>query len=288
MRAMSLPIYSANDILSDCISGIDDEQLTANFNKIINALVLYAGNYDNLAQSSQLYTLPPNLEDNDTIVTGELTKSDLKKLYSQYMVGQGKPARYYYDRLIAAAPGGKCPYCGFGHATTLDHYIPKSRYPEASVHPSNLVPSCKDCNTGKLSSYVTIEGKQVIHPYFDHNSLINTQWLFASVAQTSPAASIVFFPNPPSNWPVALKQRVHSHFFDFNLGTRYAVEAAEELSSLNPTVERFGKYGPHEVQAHLQDKANDEYSKFKNSWKTAMYQALATNVWYIQGGFAQK
>lgn len=288
MRAIPLPTYRVNDVVKSCISGIDDTQLIDVFKNIRTALVSFAGNYDVLAESGKLFTLPPNLNDADVIVMGGAAKSDLKKLYNQYMVGQDKPARYYYDRLIASAPSGKCPYCGFGHATTLDHYLPKSLYPEVAVHPSNLVPSCKDCNTGKLKAYAKIEGEQVIHPYFDRNILIDTQWLFASVAQTSPAASIIFFPNPPTTWTSELKQRAYSHFNDFDLGTRYPVEAAEEFSSLNPTVARFGKSGPDEIRDYLEDKANTEYSKFKNSWKTAMYQALAANIWYVQGGYKQK
>lgn len=47
----------------------------------------------------------------------------------------------------------KCPYCdlipllGSGNVK-LDHYFPKDKYPELSVHFRNLVPSCGGCNEG--------------------------------------------------------------------------------------------------------------------------------------------
>lgn len=60
-----------------------------------------------------------------------------------------------------------CPMCGgFGNGT-LDHYLPKTSYPEFSFFSNNLVPAC-NCNSLR-SNLVKGPARQsrAIHPYFD-------------------------------------------------------------------------------------------------------------------------
>src|SRR5204862_24909 len=103
-------------------------------------------------------------------VTGNLTKLDLMNLYSNQMVGSKGKARSIYDDILAAA-GGFCPLCGeLGQARTLDHYLPKANFPAYSVFPENLVPCCRDCNTGKNSSFPATRDKQALHPYLDKSA----------------------------------------------------------------------------------------------------------------------
>ena len=59
-----------------------------------------------------------------------------------------KPARIR-RYLMSLANTGKCPICGIGQASTLDHYLAKTIYPTYAVTPYNLVPVCKDCNFAK-------------------------------------------------------------------------------------------------------------------------------------------
>lgn len=44
-----------------------------------------------------------------------------------------------------------CPFCdgSMKSAVTVEHFLPKGRYPVLSVHAANLVPACKDCNEPK-------------------------------------------------------------------------------------------------------------------------------------------
>ena len=97
------------------------------------------------------------------------------------MVPKEKLARKYYDKLLSLAPLNRCPYCGIGQVSTLDHYLPKTKFLIFSVLPYNLVASCKDCNTGKLDSYATTQNKQTLHPYYD--DFTSEQWLYARVLQ---------------------------------------------------------------------------------------------------------
>ncbi len=52
---------------------------------------------------------------------------------------------------------------------TIDHFLPKSQYPALSVHPANLVPLCKPCNSEVKRDKDPLEGRslrQVFLPYY--------------------------------------------------------------------------------------------------------------------------
>lgn len=285
MRAIVAPIYDARTVYSACTSSISDVMLRARLNLVINSIAIAAQDYEQRAVAKQLYTIPPNNNRNDDIVVGIVTKRDLKDIYSVHMVGRAKPARVIYDQLLSIAPLGRCPFCGFGHASTLDHYLPKTKYPLVTVLPINLIPACKDCNTGKSATVAVAEGDQCLHPYFDHQHFITEQWLYAEVEQTTPA-NIQFYVVPPSHWDDASKKRVQSHFNNFKLAARYSVEASNQLACLRDTLVTYHEMlGVEGVKQHLAIEAGSNSRLHINSWQTAMFQALAASDWYCNGGF---
>ena len=182
------------------------------------------------------------------------------------------------------APEGLCPFCGFGQATTLDHYLPKAKFPQLSVLPSNLVPSCKDCNTSKSARIVTTKQKQCLHPYFDHHNFIDQQWLHGEVRHTKPA-TIRFFVKVPGHWDDISKARVQSHFKDFNLSSRYSLEASHRLAFLGDLFANLVWLDSVAVRQQLTGAAESGARQHVNSWETAMFQALAESDWYCDGGF---
>ncbi len=63
----------------------------------------------------------------------------------------------------------KCPLCGVRDITDLDHYAPRSIFPEYSVHPRNLIPTCHECNLVKDNVWLTHGGHRIIfNAYFDN------------------------------------------------------------------------------------------------------------------------
>ena len=55
-----------------------------------------------------------------------------------------------------------CPMCGSLSSGTIDHILPRARYPELSLFSLNLVPAC-GCNSRRIND-VDIAP---LHPYFD-------------------------------------------------------------------------------------------------------------------------
>lgn len=285
MRAIVKPTHDSLTVYQQCIDSISDESLLRRLNQISSSIGTAAIDYEQKADAQLLYTIASNACQNHEIALGGVTKGELRKVYSYYMVDKRKPARVVYDSLLSLAPLGKCPLCGFGHATTLDHYLPKAKYPQFSVLPLNLVPACKDCNKGKLATDSTTAEGQSLHPYFDHNGFISQQWLYAEVIETAPA-TIRFFVSAPDDWDDISKARVQCHFDDFSLASRYSIEAGNQLACLMDLLTIYAeKLGRDWVREHLAAEAEVSSKQHMNSWQTAMYQALSESDWYCQGGF---
>lgn len=285
MRAMIAPNEDPQEVYQTCVNSITDGDLRIRLNALKNVIGVAASDYHQRATARQLYTLPPNDCGNEDIALGTVTKKELTTVYSTHMVGRAKPARAIYDSLLSRAPLGRCPFCGMGHASTLDHYLPKTKYPQLSVVPLNLVPSCKDCNTGKSIAVSSTAGDQSLHPYYDHQSFVDEQWLYAEVMHTAPAA-IRFYVQAPTHWDDISKARVQSHFRDFKLAARYSVEASNQIACLRDTLSRYRELlGAEGVRQHLMIEAQANYRQHSNSWQTAMFQALAISDWYCDRGF---
>lgn len=285
MRAINPPNLDIQIVYRACINSIKDDDLSTRLQSIMTNIIQSSSDYGNKALTSMLYTIPPNHCDNDAIALGNVTKKELRAVYSSYFVPATKLARIYYDQLISLAPLGKCPYCGVGYASTLDHYLPKNKFPQLSVTPLNLIPSCKDCNTGKKTSFASTLHEQSLHPYFDHDNFIKDQWLYANVIETTPAI-IDYCVIPPSQWNEDDKARVHTHFNDFDLKLKYSIEASNQIAVLRDSLlYAWDTKGFVGVRQQLMLDALAYYLKHPNSWQTAMYQALAKSNWYCNGGF---
>ena len=285
MRNLKPPILRIATIFEDCIRSIGNSGKRADFISAKSRFVSAESRYLEAAQHHLLYELPSSSEENDAVVFRSLTKGDVKSLYTEQMVPASKLARQYYDQLVMSSPQRKCPFCGFGRATTLDHFLNKSQYPWLSIVPANLVPACKDCNHGKGTSRADSANHQTIHPYFESTQLSADQWLFAEVLETAPL-TLDYLVEPPACWDEALRKRIGRHFDDFDLKERFAIEAATELGALRFTLKGLHALaGRAAVVQHLAAVASGEGTLFRNSWKTAMYQALATSDWYIDGGY---
>lgn len=285
MRVVIRPTDDPVEVYMECVGSVSNVEVRGRLSALVSDIQLAADDYLYKAENRELYSLTPNDCGNDELVVGNVTKNELKGVYSTHMVGMKKPARQIYESLMANAPLGKCPFCGVGVASTLDHYLPKTKFPQFSVLPHNLVPSCKDCNTGKSTKVPSFIGKQSLHPYFDHGVFITDQWLFAEVFRTTPA-TISFYVDSPAGWDDVSKDRVRAHFECFKLNKLYSVEACNQLASLrNMLIDLSESTNSETVRYHLQLEAKAYKNVHVNSWQTALYQALSENDWYYEGGY---
>ncbi|MFT3734100.1 MAG: hypothetical protein QM776_03605 [Rhodocyclaceae bacterium] len=273
------------EVYDVCVSGVRDELLACRLQGARVEMLEAFRSYNALASMNQLFTLPRSAWGHgEQLVIATMTKEELVDLYSTYMAGRGTPGRSYYDRLMTQTPHTKCPYCGFGQVSTLDHFLSKALYPAFSVLCTNLVPACVDCNGGR-GAMEAREECQILHPYFEEPRIEQDVWLFAEIIESTPV-SVRFYVAPPAAWAEDLALRTHNHFREFGLARRFSIEAASELAELADLLTLLGT--PEERNQQLTQKALVERgSSRRNSWKAALYESLAASVWYQIEGYRQ-
>ena len=282
MKRLPPPDLDAREVYGACVSEIPSSDLAMRFTKAADTLSSLAEQYQSRTTTNELHLYPASEWGNgDQIVISGLTKTQFTDLYSTYLVPSGRSTRIFYDKLLSAAPLGKCPLCGFGQVSTLDHFMPKAYYPYFAVLPINLVPVCADCNKKKSSGKLK-EQSQPSHPYFEVPEIDAETWLFATVVETSPATA-VFSVATPKSWPEKLTRRIRNHFKSLSLASRFAIEAASEMATLSDYLGMLGTGA--RIGEHLTMVAHSEQLHFKNSWKAALYEALSRSGWYQDGGY---
>lgn len=278
------PNFSFESTLDTCTDGIrGNAELRT---KLVDgkAQLLAAGTlYVQAANAGTLYEIGPidTTNNADPVVIANLRKSELVKIYSQYLVDSDKPARRIYDALLNAAQE-KCPFCGgIGTPRNLDHFLPKAHFPQFAVFPKNLVPSCRDCNMdGKGQAFAMSADEQLIQPYVDHDRFFSTQWIFANYhySGNEEPGWIEYYVDPPVDWNVHDKAKVRKHFLDFNLAKRYGTKAGQQLNTILRQMKLFQEKGlENEINSTLLA-PGIEQAPFINHWQRGMYQALMATL----------
>ncbi|WP_143738558.1 HNH endonuclease [Erythrobacter colymbi] len=268
----------AADVLATCFGGVADAELQLRLQAITPLLVAAAANYDQLARVQSLHEVvrAPNV--------GAVTRSELEALYSKQMSASNGAARVIYNAIRNAPPNGKCPLCGIGTVTVLDHHLPKAHYPSLSVCPFNLVPACDFCNNAKRARFPTCAEEQTLHPYYDDYT--QQQWIFAQLDIEGPPV-LVFHVDAPAHWTQIDRLRAKRHFDVVKLGVSYTSNANDDLIPLRGHLTTIAATkGAGGVQAYLAEE-QARYADRLNSWQHIMFQTLAASPWFIGGGYLQ-
>lgn len=182
--------------------------------------------------------------------------------------------------------GGRCPMCGFGEASTLEHYLPRSGYPEFSVFALNLIPACARCNLLKGGAIGTTPATQYLHAFF--HQLPRFALLVCSVDIQAGAMAVRYRLKASRPIARALLARAIYHFEELELGDRFRRESLTELGDRRST---FAEYaGPQNRYVELRRYLRREARGYRqvlgpNHWKTCLYSALARNRGFWSGGF---
>ncbi|WP_430493517.1 HNH endonuclease [Paenibacillus ottowii] len=295
MKKLPLPARTYSEMLNKCSEGMMQINVRNNFITHFPTFLQKEQQYRILSSTGQLFTYDRThpLEPT-TLVVGNLTKVKLEKLYENNLRDKNKPARTYYDDMLVSS-GEKCPFCGdIGQTKNIDHFLPIAHYPEFSVMPINLVPSCRDCNMGEKGQvFAVYEVHQAIHPYIDKDIFFREQWVYANFVSGTPGA-ISFYVECPANWRQEDKHRALHHFKLLNIANRYRLEAGKHLSEVitqrNSFVKVIRKYSSTATFQQLQSEFIEanlkpiiDLNDFPNYWKRVMYQCLANSEDFFRG-----
>lgn len=280
MRQLPLPPHVATDVFASCVAEVSDSAASQNYFANQHHIEKAFTDYHSASATASWCSLPRAFWGKpQAIVVGSLTKEQLTDLYTNYMVATAGAARNAYDDIMVAADG-KCPFCGgIGQVHTLDHYLPKAIFPLFSVLPANLIPCCRDCNSGKGSSFGTQVGEQSLHPYVDDVKFFQERWIVALVERTTPL-TLHFQCSPPQHWSAVDRARASSHFTDYKLAKRFRIQAGAELAKVVDSRKgSLRSLSPQDFRANLTEGANSAGYDL-NGWNRTMYDALANTSWF--------
>ncbi|MDR2000114.1 MAG: HNH endonuclease [Zoogloeaceae bacterium] len=280
MKRLNPPVFASAQAVEACASGIADTERADALRQALPAIEIAERAYQALAPSGELYRM-----DQTGQVTALISAELMSTIYKRHFARAGSPSRLLYEQIRMAPEHGICPLCGQRVVASVDHYLPKSHYPQLTLTPINLVPACSDCNKNKLAQVPRNAQEQSLHPYFD--DLGNERWLVAEVRPSTPP-TISFGIRPPTAWPEVLTARVAHHFATMGLAELYAAQAASELADISYLLADVGgSAGPDGVRAHLERELQSRAARDANSWKTALYEALACSDWFCAEGYRQ-
>lgn len=178
--------------------------------------------YNKKFKNNQLVTLKPiALQSND--------QEALKGLYRF-------KAKSFYDLFVCLTTTKSnkrdmlCPNCTLTDCSQLDHYIPKTEFPEFSANPRNLMQCCSICNLKKLDRW--LNGKQAIFLNLYLDDLPQEQYLFVDISIENGVPIIIFYLENQTNIDPILFTRIESHYRELDLCKRFVERADSVISEI--------------------------------------------------------
>ncbi|MFD0673489.1 HNH endonuclease [Cohnella sp. GCM10027633] len=280
MLHLPAPTVTVRDVFSTSISNVQDADLKRRLEACLPEIEADTRDYESKAPLALLHTI-----NRKTIINGNVTKDEMENVYTYRMV-QREGRDYYTQFKRPIDDVDTCPFCGHFTVRTLDHYLPKAKHPSLAVTPTNLVPSCWDCNTSKNARTPARSEEETLHPYFDN--INDVQWLFGNVRHTEPVGVRYIIRAPVAANPV-LASRVQEHFVAYNLGGVYSSQAGSKLRQIAGELSRLLQtQGSDAVRLQLMERAESCLEIHRNSWEGVLYQALAADDWYCSTGVLQQ
>ncbi|HSO00215.1 MAG TPA: hypothetical protein VLS89_18110 [Candidatus Nanopelagicales bacterium] len=179
--------------------------------------------------------------------------------------------------IISSSPRS-CQYCTLEKVTDLDHYLPQKDFPEFSVLPINLVPSCGSCNTRR--SWISHAGKRaLIHLYFDTIPQ-DVRLLFAAVHLNAGVPQARFKVDVSGCADGAFAELYLEHVKTLKLLERYEREAVIDEAGIDDirreVINHCSDLDADGIRTKLLGGARHEHLRLgPNHWKVALRYGLA-------------
>jgi hypothetical protein len=167
-----------------------------------------------------------------------------------------------------------CPMCGSAGGRSLDHALPRRRFPEFSILRENLVPACTICNSDQKRT--TYRGskrpKRFIHPYYD-------RWAKRAVWRVKFGPDLVALDFEPEALPSLARNRrkiVQFHVATL-LGDEWRDDVRRKWGPLPASLRRRLGASPTfgEVEAELKVRLVDETDmKGVNCWDAGLLRGI--------------
>lgn len=220
--------------------------------------------YEYYARSHQLYNLP-------SIIRNDNERRFLIGLYKNHLSKKNKKVPYaYYERLMHSAKNNLCPLCELDTACELDHYLPKSVYPEFSVFHKNLIPICHVCNNIKSdNTSVTF-----IHSYYD-----NTNGVEILKARITIVEQNVIWDFYVDEQDYGFLNAYKEMFYFLNLAEKYNMRATDMFTGIQCSMRGIMQTMNEDCKNILESIIIQQIETYReafgmNHWRTVMHKAI--------------
>lgn len=210
----------------------------------------------------------------------DATKQALKDAYAE--VQESGRLSDLRSRLFLSAK--KCPLCGIGATTDLDHYLPESKYNCLAILSSNLIPTCHKCNNKKRTS-VLQDNIGFLHLYYFEQP--DEIFFTASTEIKDGALLIIFDIVKVRSMSQDLYNSLCFQISKIDLNNRLGAEANDFLGSMYTAFElTYESSGIDGLRVALKKMRDDYTRRFGlNHWKRALMDSLSDNEEFLNTGF---
>jgi len=203
----------------------------------------------------------------------DISKIDLSKLYS-YRNSNIQKLKIEVTTLENNRVLNTCQNCTINEVNTLDHFVNKGEFPEFSVHPKNLHPSCSVCNSYKGDNWR--EDGEVIFLNLYIDKLPNKQYLFVELEFENDIIYPKFFIDNRNNLPDKTFSKIENHYNKLFLCERFRTNSYSVITSLQNTLITYSKkLTIKDLRELVQETAFNNMSHFgENYWKSILEIAI--------------
>ena len=215
--------------------------------------------------------------------------SDEQEALVHAYVTETVPMKELRSELMAPVVVARCPFCGIGESSTLDHYLPKEEHAQFSVLSKNLIPACSPCNTRKSTKVIDEKTnvRMFLHPYYD--AVPNIKFVVLDVKLHKTALALRFRVVKPGKMTEKTFRHLKSHFCQLRLGVRFRNMSFNHLRDRKLAFARFygsGKNAKLVSDELMQDATDFEVEHGPNHWRAVLYRTLARHPDFCDGGFS--
>ena len=168
-----------------------------------------------------------------------------------------------------------CPSCGEdGTPNTLDHYLPKTSYPEFAILSKNLFPMCDICQGGKGTKTLDSDGNRLfLHPYYDE--FLGSQ-IIALVISEPFSSPMNFGLHSHADLDIEASALVERHIAELQLNKRFSHYFRDQYIRLLKLVAMMSDDGGN-IDDYLRMFKYNAELKSVNSWEHIFYESVLSN-----------
>lgn len=250
-------------IFNDCYLSFKKGEIKRVLDKYKDSILNESKVYDEYVPSNiENYKLRDYSKDKDD-------KNQIIKLYTQKFENKDSVGRKYYNIILSNT--SKCPICGYGPVCQLDHFIPKTMYPQLSITPNNLIPICGFCNHEKNDTFKFKYDEIPFHPYFEE---MPETWLECKINFN--VGTILNYELYCGKNDSIYAKKYRSHLSAFNLEVTFCSFSAamlDDIASMHFNLLNMNVNGDELRKSIIEEKRSAEKND-TNGYKAVLYRAL--------------